>query len=633
MEYAPSAREVLAALREVRDADGAIWWHRAALAIADLYPFSAIAFALHQPAVWAVERRMQLRRSPPTAGGMGITFEDLVRGAEESAAAEGSRVVTEVHLAGAMAPHRNALLELGVFIEPLIEITSERAGQTPGAAVSKRPRISGAAREPLLDSALVGFGLDQLLDEDERSGRVERKLTVLNSGTGREQAIVDQVDAAVALVNGNPEAPCFLIFGQADDHTVVGQVDHQRNPIDETNVRKCQERVVNRLQRCDPPVIVKWRSVVREGDIAWIACLFGRERGTAVQTPHGSFPIRSGESTYLASQATVLAIARESVATAGQASAEERADPPLPAAGGSAAQRRGVAELKTNVSAFFAAPPDLPQQVSEASKLESWQLVYEPIILHFGANIEQLVRLGISTEEEGLARLGRGLRNAFSLRGQPRNGTSWMTEAPRLVCRLIADQIMAEAYVTQRWARIEAVGGPLFDSHIGRVPWVVAPEYRHVESLGQNARIAEALSAAETLKHLEWFRGSGIDETNLRAALSALNLGLGLSFMAREERNGMNVDPAWVTPTDGLSAEIEAWEEEPGVVEAFALLGGEFPENFASQFPHRLRAILMAVRGTGLFRFVSDAAIAAADRIGAAGAHAAAERAMKSEIL
>src|ERR1022692_2976842 len=197
MDYSAAARDVLDALRRVREADETIWWSRAALAIADLFPTSALAFALYQPAVWSRERRVQLRKNPPD-GGAGFALEDLVAGAEAAANADDSRLVMEVHLGRAMVPYRSALLELGISVDPLIDQTAERAGPTLGAAVSKRPRIVGAARVPQLVSLLSDIDLEALLDVEERSGRIERKRSILNK---EEHALVSHVDAAVALVN------------------------------------------------------------------------------------------------------------------------------------------------------------------------------------------------------------------------------------------------------------------------------------------------------------------------------------------------------------------------------------------------------------------------------------------------
>jgi len=51
MEYTPCAREVVAALNGVCEVDETLWWRRRLLALADLYPTFALAYALFQPTV------------------------------------------------------------------------------------------------------------------------------------------------------------------------------------------------------------------------------------------------------------------------------------------------------------------------------------------------------------------------------------------------------------------------------------------------------------------------------------------------------------------------------------------------------------------------------------------------------
>src|SRR5207253_9412487 len=104
-----------------------------------------------------------------------------------------------------------------------------------------------------------------------------------------------------ALVNVGSDTAVYLIFGQEDDRTVLGEVDHRGLPLaDAGAVRKCQGRLDKALQGCLPPVIVKWQEVVHDDKRVWIACMFGRARGTIVRTPMGSYPYRSGEDTHYA---------------------------------------------------------------------------------------------------------------------------------------------------------------------------------------------------------------------------------------------------------------------------------------------------------------------------------------------
>lgn len=378
-EYSTQASRVISALRAVQEADEAIWLDRALLAVAELMPESAIGYALHRPNVWARERRLQLRRDGPPAVRGGILLADLVDAAEAAADADDSRWITEVHLARALSSRGAALMELGVSVDALVDVTTERSAPAPGLVISKRPRARGAARVPILDERLAGIDLSSLLDEHEYTGRVERKRSILNTEEG---AIVAHVDAAVALVNGNRESPCFLIFGQDDDHAVRGEIDHRGSPLGEGTVARCRLRLVERLNACTPPVLVRWEAIERDGKRVWIACLLGRERGGLAMTPHGTRPVRSGESTHSASQDEVIAAARESVTDSdrpAETPEPSTSDAPSGTSAG-AAQRLALERLRDSIGSYLAAPPDIPQRVEDRRKLENWRPVVDPIL-------------------------------------------------------------------------------------------------------------------------------------------------------------------------------------------------------------------------------------------------------------
>jgi hypothetical protein len=621
-EYSSSAREVLSTLRSVQEPDETVWWDRALLVLSDLSPQSAIGYALHRPNVWSREYRVQLRQEGAPDARIGLLVDDLIEAAEAAAAADNSRMVTELHLARALAPQAQALLQLKVLIDPLIETVEQRVAPAPGASVSKRPRISGVARVPILDELLSGIDLSALLDEEERSGRVERKRSILNLDEGR---LVSQVDTAVALVNGNRESPCFLLFGQDDDHTVCGEVDHRGSAIPAELVTRCQGRLVSRLQQCRPAVIVKWELVEPNGKRVWAACLLGRERGALVQTPHGSYPIRSGETTHLAGSDEIIASAREAFVADADASADPRFGPSLSTelrAADAAPSRGGLSELRRSVAALLSAPPDIPNQIRGGRQPEDWQAVHQPILSHFEQSIAKLVDLGVAGDDEQTRRLGRGMRDAFSLQHQPRGGNSWIVEAPRFVCRITADQILAHSYIAERWKRITELGLPAFDSYIGRVPWITSPEYAFPETAGHNAYVAHAASLQYAAAHADRFRALGADDSDVRRALSAVSLGVGLAMMAREALGGVAVNPAWIAITLELWPELETWEEEPGIVEAFAILAGEHPNLFAARMPERLVSIVNGMQSAGLYLGSPDLGIAAARRIGQAGQRA-----------
>jgi hypothetical protein len=631
-EYSSQALRVINALKTTQELDETIWLDRALLALSELMPESAIGYALHRPNVWGRERRLQLRRDGPPNGRRGFLLADLADEAEAAAAAHNSQIVTEVHIACALASHGPALLELGLVTDQLIQMTLERSGPTPGAPVIRHPGIVGVAREAAFQSQLDAIDLQQVLAQTENAGRVERKRSIVNR---RPDQLVAQVEAAVGLVNANRDSLCFIVFGQEDNGAIVGQLNHDLQPIEERTVTGCQEAFVARLMECKPPVIVKWGSVERDGKRVVIACMGGRERSRYVQTPHGTYPIRSGEGTHHLSHDAIVAVARESLGDVDRPS--EISEPPVPDEhiGGAegATHRRALQGLRDSVNAFLASPPDIPQRVEDSRKLDNWRPVVDPILTVFAARIEELVRLGIAADDDGLVRLSRGLRDVFSLRDQQRGGVTWIIEAPRLVTRLIADQIMADAYMTERWDRIATLGRHMFASYVGRVPWVTAPEFRHLQAVGGNADVAGPLSLTEAVRNFHRFEPSGAGEANIRAALSAVSLGLGMATMAREEANNVAVHAPWITLSRELWRELEAWEEMPEMRAPFALLAGEYDDVFASRIFERLTAILSAFQSSGYFLGTVDDAVDAAKRIADDGAKAKRRREIESSPL
>jgi len=135
-----------------------------------------------------------------------------------------------------------------------------------------------------------------VLAKEERSGIVERKRSLILD----DQGLARLEQSAVALVNGTSDAAVYLIFGQEDDGTPVGEVTPGGKATTDETVRKYQRRLDQRLQACHPPVPVKWECVTQDGRRIWLACLFGRAPGTAVRTSTGAYPYRSGEDTHFA---------------------------------------------------------------------------------------------------------------------------------------------------------------------------------------------------------------------------------------------------------------------------------------------------------------------------------------------
>lgn len=279
-----------------------------------------------------------------------------------------------------------------------------------------------------------------------------------------------------------------------------------------------------------------------------------------------------------------------------------------------AKHRDALLSLRESVRRYFEAPPPIPPQINQPGLLESWRPVYEPILQHFQSAIDQVVDVAITLGDESLGRLFRGIRSIFELH-EPRGGSTWVIEAPRLVCRLIADRVIVEAYATERWGRIPIIARPAFDSYVGRVPWVVAPEYRSLETLGRHSTRVDELILSELVKDHHLIPESGATEGDVRAYYFTLTLALAICYLAfQERRQATNLNPPWVFLNGGVAGQMIAWEEEPAILHAFALLAGEDSEVFSSQLADRFTAVASAYQAIRGF-VAPDPAWSAIDRI------------------
>lgn len=616
LEYSRSALEVLTALKSVREADETIWLDRGLIAVVDLFPSSSLAFALCQQNVWARERRRQVRADRAPNVRYGTNLEDVVMAAEAAAAADGSNIVTELHIAKAFSQSAQSLLLLGIAADAMVDITAQREQAPAVVPRPKRARIVGSARTELLESAVSSQDLTRLLAQDERTGSVERKRSILNS---EGAALADQEQAAVALINGSPDAPVYLLFGQEDDYTVVGEVNHRGEPLTAPAVRASQRRFDQRLQACIPPIPVKWRDIVHKGKRVWIACMLGRAKGTAVRTTLGSYPYRSGEDTHYASPEQITAWQREPIEEdiaqqlpATPTEASDHADNPITANAGRD-QRRALADLHAEILAFRGSPPTIPTAI-QGRKLDDWHPVYGPIVTRFRERIEEICAVSIKSSELELEKIGRGLRNEFRLI-EPLSGLTWLVEAPRLIARLISDRLLVHAYCTEQWGRLTRLGSPMFDSYIGRVPWVLAPEYRHPETLGHDASVAHQLSLHEIVTNAKGLLADGVLESRIPSAYAGVTLGLALGTIAREAAASPGgARPAWAM-LSGVWDELELWEEEPQLIDAFASLAGESSIVFRQALPDRVSTIVQAYTSMGYLIGVSSRAQAIIERI------------------
>lgn len=337
------------------------------------------------------------------------------------------------------------------------------------------------------------------------------------------------------------------------------------------------------------------------------------------QTSVGSYPYRSGEDTYFAAPDLITAWLRESAADSSdpRADGEDTAQPHITSLTAASAgredpgapQRIVLTRLGDAVEAFYANPPEIPHSVQGRS-VDDWRAVFAPIVDVFRPVIDDIVDQGIKADVDGLARLGKGIRSIFRL-DRSRGGLTWIIEAPRLITRLVADRLLVDAYCSEDWQRLLAVARHPFDSYIGRVPWVLAPEYRHPETLGQDARVAGELEIEEVTNHAKRLKDAGVSDSNLRGACGALNLAFAVCALARQEASG-DLNAQWVTPSRELAAEVANWDEQVGLIEAMAALAGEELQVFSVKLPDRAERIEKGTMGHPQFFYTGFGAKAQA---------------------
>ncbi len=90
---------------------------------------------------------------------------------------------------------------------------------------------------------------------------MERKLSLQGEGPDKRGNMPPEplrkiIDAACAMGNSNPGRPCYIVFGQHDSGTFVGQVTPDFRPLSSKEVDAGKKRVAARLGKCG--IAVRW---------------------------------------------------------------------------------------------------------------------------------------------------------------------------------------------------------------------------------------------------------------------------------------------------------------------------------------------------------------------------------------
>ena len=101
----------------------------------------------------------------------------------------------------------------------------------------------------------------------------------------------------------------------------------------------------------------------------------------------------------------------------------------------------------------------------------------------------------------------------------------------------------------------------------------------------------------------------------MQTAYAAVTVGLALGTMAREEASSLAARHASWAMLQGVWPEIEVWEEEPELLNAFAALAGESSSSFRSAIPERIKQIVAAFRSMGYWPEVPERVWASINRL------------------
>ena len=279
-----------------------------------------------------------------------------------------------------------------------------------------------------------------------------------------------------------------------------------------------------------------------------------------------------------------------------------------------AQQRAAINALRASVVRLQRHPPDLPMCVTGRS-LTDWEPVVGPLMNHFGATVELVAQTAAGLQLDLLRRLARGIRDLFA-EHVPIGGTSWLTDAPRLMCRLVSDQVLVQSYALGAWDRFAVIGDPAFVSRNGRMPWVLSNEYRHPGTLGDHADTACELVLSRITPALSEPAGGGFTAEDVERALAAVNVGFVLGYMARMAENGAAGIPyTWGLTRSPFWRELSNWEEDELILDTFAAWGGEPKDVFRRLLHERVLLLLGTLRRAGYVGYIPDEAGATLARI------------------
>jgi hypothetical protein len=171
--------------------------------------------------------------------------------------------------------------------------------------------------------------------------------------------------------------------------------------------------------------------------------------------------------------------------------------------------------------------------VQRQDKLEWYAPIWKPTLEALGPRIRQytaavstLIEYAPERVTDAVTPLARIFERTLA------DGSRTASDLPRLVAALAGQTLLAYATALRNYAAFGAISRPRFNSYRGVRPWVLATEFHHVESLGNNASVAGKV----LLEHLksEDLDDLGMTPEDLENGAIAANVVLGVLGCATE---------------------------------------------------------------------------------------------------
>lgn len=173
-------------------------------------------------------------------------------------------------------------------------------------------------------------------------------------------------------------------------------------------------------------------------------------------------------------------------------------------------------------------------------------------------------------------------------------GIRTATELPRLVAGLVGMTLLAYAIALRRYPLIAAICRPRAKSHRGLIPWLLAPEIHHPESLARDATVfADVL-----LEHLrsESTGELAVSAEELANAALAADVIVGVLAVASDDRGVY----CWAVSryADRIEPAMRDLASDREALAGCGQLVGESASAFASAFPTRYGKCVAVVERT-----------------------------------